>query len=47
MLDQQQKFSVKGITAEFVGEAQTDCAIVGRVLKGDLLLLYISPENLY
>jgi len=46
MLDQQQKFSVKGITAEFVGEAQTDRAIVGRVLKGDLQLLYISPENL-
>jgi len=46
MLDQQQKFSVKGITAEFVGEAQTDRAVISQVLKGDLQLLFISPENL-
>jgi len=46
MIDQQQKFSLKGIKAEFVGEAQTDSAVINRVLKGDLQLLYISPENL-
>ena len=46
MMDQQQKFSERGIKAEFVGEAQTDKAIVAKVLRGDLQLLYISPENL-
>lgn len=46
MVDQQQKFVAKGIKAEFVGEAQTDPAVVNRVLRGDLQLLYISPENL-
>jgi len=45
MIDQRQKFSLKGIKAEFVGEAQTDPAVINRVLKGDLQL-YISPENL-
>ena len=46
MVDQQQKFVHKGIKAEFVGEAQTDEAVVTRVLQGELQLLYISPENL-
>ena len=46
MVDQQKKFVMKGIKAEFVGEAQTDQATVSRVLKGDLQLLYISPENI-
>ena len=46
MVDQQQKFADKGIKAEFVGEAQTDEAVITRVLQGDLQLLYISPENL-
>ena len=32
--------------AEFVGEAQTDAAVVKRVLQGYVQLLYISPENL-
>ena len=42
MMDQQEKFTLKGIRAEFVGEAQTDQAVIW----GDLQLLYISPENL-
>ena len=46
MMEQQQKFSSKGVKAEFVGEAQTDAAVISRVLQGDLQLLYISPENL-
>ena len=46
MMDQQQKFTERGIKAEFVGEAQTDKAVIARVLRGDLQLLYISPENL-
>ena len=46
MIDQQQKFVMKGIKAEFVGEAQTDQAAISRVMKGELQLLYISPENI-
>ena len=32
MMDQQQKFVLKGIKAEFVGNAQMDPAVVHRVL---------------
>ena len=39
-MEQQQKFSSIGIKAEFVGEAQMDPAVIGRVLLGDLQLLY-------
>ena len=46
MVDQQQKFVAKGIRAEFVGEAQMDHTVMDKVLRGDLQLLYISPENL-
>lgn len=46
MIDQQQKFVMKGIKAEFVGEAQTDQAAISRVMKGELQLLYISPESI-
>ena len=46
MVDQHQKFVAKGIRAEFVGEVQTDLTVVDEVLRGDLQLLYISPENL-
>ena len=46
MVDQQKKFVMKGIKAEFVGEAQTDQATISKVLKGDLQLLYISPESI-
>ena len=46
MMGQQQKFSLRGIRAEFVGEAQTDASVIQRVLQGNLDLLYISPENI-
>ena len=46
MIDQQKKFVMKGIKAEFLGELQTDQAFISRVLKGDLQLLYISPEKI-
>ena len=46
MIEQQRKFMERGIKAEFVGKAQLDTAVVKKVLKGDLQLLYISPENL-
>lgn len=46
MLEQQRKYSSKGIATEFVGEAQADPAVISQVLQGNLQLLYISPENL-
>ncbi|XP_062512632.1 ATP-dependent DNA helicase RecQ-like [Corticium candelabrum] len=35
-----------GLTAEFVGEAQEDPNAVRRVLKGQVQLVYLSPEKL-
>ena len=46
MLDQKEKFSQKGITVDFVGEAQEDEEAVSSVLKGKIQLVYISPESL-
>ena len=45
MMDQTQKFVVKGMTAEFIGEAQDDPDAVKRVLNGDVQLVFISPES--
>ena len=46
MIDQKDKFVKKGIRAEFVGQAQGEEAAIAAVLKGDIQLVYISPENL-
>ena len=46
MIDQKKKFSLKGIATEFVGEGQTDKDAIGKVVKGDIQLLYISPESI-
>ena len=46
MMDQQSKFTSKGISAEFVGEAQQNKAVIKRVLRGDVQLVYITPESI-
>ena len=46
MMDQRKKFSLSGITTEFVGEDQIDKSVITRVIKGDIQLVYISPESL-
>ena len=46
MIDQKSRFAPVGLTAEFVGEAQEDPNAVRRVLKGQVQLVYLSPENL-
>ena len=46
MIDQKDKFIKRGIRAEFVGQAQDDEAAIAAVIKGDIQLVYISPENL-
>ena len=44
MIDQKRSFKHKGITVEFVGEAQHDKMAATSVLKGEIQLVYISPE---
>lgn len=46
MVDQQKKFSALGLKTEYVGIAQHSKEVKERVLKGDVQLLYISPECL-
>ena len=46
MVDQKKRFQSKGVTIEFVGEAQVDDDSVMAVLKGSVQLVYISPENI-
>ena len=45
-MDQQAKYSITGLKVEFVGEAQTDLACKKKVLKGEVQLVYITPENI-
>lgn len=45
-MDQQAKFTPRGLKAEFVGKAQTDVEVVKKVLHGDVQLLFISPESI-
>lgn len=46
MKEQAARFSALGLSAEFVGEAQTNVDVKLRVLKGEVQLVFISPENL-
>ena len=46
MVDQKKNFTPTGVSVEFVGEAQEDDAVVKKVLKGDVQLVYISPESI-
>ena len=44
MIDQKDKFTPCGISAEFVGELQTDRGAVNQVMKGNCQLVFISSE---
>ena len=46
MMDQRQKFVLKGISAEFIGEAQDDPNAIKNVLSGCIQLVFISPESI-
>ena len=45
-MDQKDKFIKKGVWAEFVAQAQEDEEAVTAVIKGDIQIVYISPEKL-
>jgi len=46
MQDQKKTFLQKGLTAEFMGDAQSDYSAVMAVLDGKVQLVYISQESL-
>jgi hypothetical protein len=46
MVDQRTKFARLGNSADFVGEFRADKEVAVRVLKGQVQLAFISPENL-
>ena len=46
MMEQRSKFSVKGVSSEFVGELQHDVKAMRGVKSGAFQLVYISPESL-
>ena len=45
MIDQREKFTANGLTAEFVGGVQDDPGVL-EIRKGCYQLVYISPESL-
>ena len=45
MMDQHAKYTPRGLQTEFVGEEQTNPLCKERVLKGQVQLVYISPES--
>ena len=45
-MDQQAKYSLKGLKVEFVGEAQADPSRKKKVLNGEAQLVFITPENI-
>ena len=46
MMEQKDKFTAMGISAEYVGESQTDHAARTRVVCGEVDLVFISPESI-
>ena len=46
MIDQTKRFQGRGITVEFVGEAQVDDDVIMAVISGKVQLVYISPDNI-
>ena len=46
MMDQCTKFVSRGISAEFIGEAQTSKDAIKRVLSGQAQLVFATPESL-
>ena len=47
MIDQKAGFLPRGISAEFLGEAQHDARALQRVREGQHQLVFLTPENLF
>ena len=46
MMEQKDIFTSMGICAEYVGESQTDPSAKIRVVRGEVELVFISPESM-
>ena len=46
MMDQHAKYTPRGIQTEFAGETQTDINAKSKVLRGEVQLVFITPESL-
>ena len=46
MMDQHSKLASRGLKTEFVGETQKNQDVSRKVLRGEVQLVYITPENL-
>ena len=46
MVDQHANFTSRGLKTEYVGESHYDSAVEECILKGEVQLVYISPESL-
>jgi hypothetical protein len=46
MMDQVAKLNSRGIAAAYLGSAQRDASVEGRVMKGEFRLIYVTPEKL-
>ena len=46
MMEQRTRFSHRGLSAEFVGELQTNPKSIRNVEEGNVQLLYVSPESI-
>lgn len=45
-MEQRNRFSHRGLSAEFIGELQTDPKSMRNVEEGNVQLLYVSPESI-
>lgn len=45
MMDQHAKYTPSGLKTEFVGEVQSNEKAIDRVIRGEVQLVYISPES--
>ena len=46
MMDQQARYASRGLSTEYVGEEQTDLATKHKVLRGEIQLVFITPESI-
>ena len=46
MLEQREKYSMRGVCCEFVGELQQDIEAMANIQRGLVQLLFISPKSL-
>ena len=46
MMDQREKVAPRNLSVEFLGEAQTDKDSIMMMIRGEVKLVFISPESL-